>query len=208
VAAGLTVLVVTDPLCSWCWGMASALEQVRVTLADAVDFDLVLGGINTDSTQPVGAYGRRLMAKLWAEVAQTTGQAFAELPETPYVHNSFPVCMVLERIRVAAGHAPFAALFELQEAFFTRGVNTTDPVYLLELLRRYGVGVRDTQQALTEVLNDPALITRLTFQFEMARSFGTQAMPSVLLRRGTQTRLLAGGYLDAPMLESVIREAL
>lgn len=199
----LTVLFVTDPLCSWCWGMADAIDTVRAGLAGEFRFDLVLGGINTDSTLPVGSYGRRLMRRLWQEVAATTGQAFAELPAAAYVHNSVPVCLALEHLRVVRDEPPFALLHELQRRFFTGGEDTTDPALLLELLRAQGVAV-DSFDTLSR---DSALRERLRFQFSMARSFGTEAMPSVLLRRGTDTRLLAGGYLDAQMLEAVIREA-
>ena len=75
-----TILIVTDPLCSWCWGMAPAVDAVRQELPAGIALDLVLGGINLDSTQVVGSYGRRLMHKLWKEVADTTGQTFASLP--------------------------------------------------------------------------------------------------------------------------------
>jgi protein-disulfide isomerase-like protein with CxxC motif len=143
------------------------------------------------------------MRRLWQEVAATTGQRFAELPVTAYVHNSVPACLALEHLRVVRGEPPFALLHELQRRFFTRGEDTTDPGLLLDLLRTAGAAV-DTFDTLS---NDTALRERLRFQFSMARSFGTEAMPSVLLRRGTDTRLLAGGYLDAAMLEEVIRNA-
>lgn len=199
----LTVLFVTDPLCSWCWGMADAIDTVRTRLAGAFGFDLVLGGINTDSTQPVGSYGRRLMRRLWQEVAATTGQPFAELPAAAYVHNSVPVCLALEHLRVVRGEPPFTQLHALQRRFFTRGEDITDPACLLHMLRAEGVVI----ESFETLSNDTALRERLRFQFSMARSFGTEAMPSVLLRRGADTRLLAGGYLDAQMLEAVIREA-
>jgi len=51
----LGLVVVTDPLCSWCWGMAPAVEDVADRFAAMVRFDLLLGGVNVDSTLPVGA---------------------------------------------------------------------------------------------------------------------------------------------------------
>ena len=183
--------------------MADAIETVRGKLADQVDFDLVLGGINTDSTQPVGSYGRRLMRRLWQEVAATTQQPLAELPVEAYVHNSVPVCLVLERLRIVKGAPPFEALNELQRRFFTQGENTTAAEFLLAFLRQEGIDL----PSLEVWSKDPALQERLRFQFNMARSFGTEAMTSVLLRRGSDTRLIAGGYLDSSMLESLIVEA-
>jgi putative protein-disulfide isomerase len=202
-AAPLTVLFVTDPLCSWCWGMADAIETVRREMTRDFDFDLILGGINIDSTQPVGSYGRRLMRRLWQDVAATTGQAFGEMPTVAYVHNSVPVCLALEHLRVVRSEPPFDALHELQRRFFTAGENTTDPDFLLGFLRHAGAH----PDSFDQLVADGALQERLRFQFSMARGFGTEAMPSVLLRRGTDTRLIAGGYLDAQMLEEVIHTA-
>lgn len=203
-ATALTVFIVTDPLCSWCWGMADAIDAARSMFRADVEFDLVLGGINTDSTQPVGAYGRRRMKKLWRDVAETTGQVFAELPVESYVHNSLPLCLTLERIRMATGQPPFELLRAMQVKFFTAGFNVTDPVYLRGVLAETGIEMDD----IARLQLDAALMERVKFQFDMARRFGTQALPSVLTRRGSDTRLLAGGYVDAAMLETLIRGAL
>lgn len=55
-----TILIVTDPLCSWCWGMTSAVDTVTAELHTDIELDLVLGGINLDSTQVVSSYDRRV----------------------------------------------------------------------------------------------------------------------------------------------------
>ena len=68
------IVLVTDPMCSWCWGMADEFNEAMSTLQEGVEFDLLLGGINTHGTQPIGAYGRRYLMRLWREVADTTGQ--------------------------------------------------------------------------------------------------------------------------------------
>ncbi len=55
-----------------------------------------------------------------------------------------------------------------------------------------------------QLLSDPSTLARVQFQFEMAHAFGTHALPSLLARRGTKTRLLTRGYLDADGLMAVI----
>ena len=39
------LLIVTDPLCSWCWGTLPEIEATRDALHDVIDFDLMMGGL-------------------------------------------------------------------------------------------------------------------------------------------------------------------
>jgi hypothetical protein len=45
-------------------------------------------------------------------------------------------------------------------------------------------------------------------EFVVSRSYGTQALPSLLIEQGGVRSLLAGGYADAATLESMIRARL
>ena len=192
------VVLVTDPLCSWCWGMADEFLLARERLAEQVDFDLMLGGINVHGTQPIGDYGRRFLMKLWREVADTTGQTFGfKLPEE-YVHNSVAPCLVLEAVREATDSAPFDLLHDLQRRFFVTGEDITDLQSLSEQAAEHGV------ENLKARMHDEALRERLRFQFDNAGAFGTNAMPSLLIEEQGTMRLLAGGYVDAGMMETLI----
>ena len=71
------VVFVTDPMCSWCWGMADAIDEVRERFLDQCDFDIQLGGINTHGTRPIGDYGRRRLKRLWEEESAVTGVTFS-----------------------------------------------------------------------------------------------------------------------------------
>ena len=201
-AADVKLLFVTDPMCSWCWGMAADIERVMHRLGNRVAFDLVLGGINTHGTQPVGAYGRARILSLWESVAATTGQRFGmSLPET-YVHNSTQSCVAVEAVRQATGEAPFRYLHDLQERFCLYGEDITD----IELLRARAAAHGVTGQRFDDHFSAPDTLARVRFQFDVARSFGTQALPSVLVEQGGETRLLAGGYVSDDVLLEQLEE--
>ena len=204
--SGLSVVLVTDPLCSWCWGMADEFEAARASLGDEVDFELMLGGINTHGTQPIGDYGRRFMRRLWQEVAATTGQQFGELVVSDYVHNSVLPCLAIEAVAELLEHVPFEYLHELQRLFFTQALDINDRHELLDVAQRMYPHLDSDSMA--AMLSDPGLLERVRFQFEHARSFGTQALPNLLVKDVSGHRLLAGGFVDAPMLETLVRAQL
>jgi putative protein-disulfide isomerase len=199
-ARGLTVIVVTDPLCSWCWGMSAAVEEAADRLRDRVTFDLLLGGVNIDSTLPVGDYGRRLLMKIWAEVAETTGQAFGFRIPDGFVYNSVRPCLAVAAVRAATGRAPFGYLHLLQQRFFLEGCDINNVDVLVRTAVELGVDADAVRRALT----DPAALEELRAEFAGARVYGTQALPNVLTDAGGRRQLLAGGYADAAMLEELV----
>ena len=197
------VILVTDPMCSWCWGMADEFENARANLADQVEFELMLGGINTHGTQPIGDYGRRFLMRLWREVAETTGQKFGfRLPEE-YIHNSSRTCLAIEAARPLVLGAPFVYLHSLQQAFFVEGLDITQETVLLDCAEQVGI---HTDELIREMA-EPKHLAAIRFQFEAAGGFGTQALPSLVREEQGKHTLLAGGYVDANMLETIILQS-
>ncbi|MEQ8860234.1 MAG: DsbA family protein [Pseudomonadales bacterium] len=195
------MLVVTDPLCSWCWGMAPAVEEAAARLMPEVEFDLLLGGINTTSTQPVGDYGRRLLLRIWREVHATTGQAFGFGIPDGLVYNSTLPCLAVAAVRRETGRPPFGYLHRLQQLLFVEGRNVNDVDVLAGTATDFGVPATTLKRALA----DAALQETLRDEFAGAREYGTQALPNVLVECDGERRLLAGGYADADMLETLVR---
>ncbi len=199
-----TIIVVTDPMCSWCWGMSAAVETAAHQLADEVDFDLALGGINLHATQPIGEFGRRHLMKLWEEVNATTGQPFGfKLPDA-FVYNSRLPCIAVEALRRRSGRPPFGFLHRMQQCLFEEGRNISRGDVLDWVAREFDWGPGE----LLAQLEDQELIQRAQAQFDGARRYGTNALPNVLIEQSGERRLLFGGYADSEMIVSLVRQAM
>lgn len=193
-------IVVTDPMCSWCWGMAKAIEEAAHALAGKVEFDILLGGINVHGTQPIGDYGRRYLNKIWREVNEVTGQSFGfKLPDE-FIYNSTLACVALEAFRRRSGVAPFGFLHRLQQALFEAGENINDPEVLESLAGEFGW----RRGELAAELEDKELHGLVAEQFSKAGSYGTNALPAVLVDDGSERKLLLGGYADSGMLVELL----
>ena len=200
--ASLRVFIVTDPLCSWCWGMAGAVEEAAHELRDEVEFDFLLGGINTHGTQPLGEFGERHLLKIWREVHATTGQKFGFRLPDEMVYNSTLPCIAIEAVRRFIQRPPFGYLHRLQQCLFAEGRNINDTALLDEIARDFGM----PKDQLGVELADSDLQAAVAQQFNSSRRYGTNALPNVLVQHGDDRSLLLGGYADCEMLVRLIRE--
>ena len=191
-------------MCSWCWGMSAAVEEAAARLDGQVTFDLLLGGINTHATQPIGEFGRKHLLRLWREVQATTGASFGfRLPEE-FVYNSTLPCIAVEALRRRTHTAPFGFLHRLQQCLFEEGRNTATAEVLDWVAQEFGWAPGE----LASELEDEALQRAVRVQFEGSRNYGTNALPNVLIGFPGDRRLLFGGYADSAMFETLVRDAL
>ncbi len=199
-----TVLVVTDPMCSWCWGMSAAVEEAAHQFSGEVAFDVLMGGINVHGTQPIGEFGRRHLKRIWEEVHEVTGQPFGfRLPEG-IVYNSTLPCMAVEAIRRRTGSAPFGFLHRLQQALFVHGEDISEVATLSRIAQEFGW----QRGELREELEDGALGAAVRAQFESSREYGTNALPSLLIEDAAGRALLLGGYADSTTIVETTRARL
>ncbi|MEM6710055.1 MAG: hypothetical protein AAF648_14845 [Pseudomonadota bacterium] len=198
------LLLVTDPMCSWCWGMAAAVEEAQQHLAGQVRLELLLGGVNLHGTQPIGSYGRSVLARLWAEVAQTTGQPFAASVPEPLVYNSLLPCALLKWAAIEKQRTPLGLLHRMQQRFFHHGANINGIDELVRLAAEFDLRLDDPLVTLHEV----AAGAPLQHEFETARSYGTRALPALVLDEKGQRRLLLGGYADAETIVETTQRRL
>jgi putative protein-disulfide isomerase len=184
--------------------MAPAVEEAAHRLSEEVVFDVLLGGVNVHATQPIGDFGRRHLIRLWREVHATTGAHFGYSLPDPFIYNSTLACVAVEALRRRTGSAPFGFLHRLQQCLFEEGRNTAIPEVLDWVAQEFGWA----QGELAAELDDEALHDRVREQFEGSRTYGTNALPNVLIESEGPRRLLFGGYADSDMIVTLIRQAL
>ncbi len=195
------VWIVSDPMCSWCWGMAGAIDAARTALRGEVAFGLLLGGINLGADRPLTDALLPRFRQLWRDVSAVTGQAFCgHFPPAPFVYNSRSACRAVAAYRAVTGEDALDYLAAMQRAFFGAARDVGRREVQLELAALGGAPLA----AFRAALDDPELWQALEAEFEASRQYGTQALPSTLIEVGGHRSLLAGGYLDAPTLLSEV----
>lgn len=192
-----SVLFVTDPLCSWCWGTLPQIEAAREALSGEVEFDLVMAGLQVGSPQGLAEYNRWQLATLWREVRAVTGQTLSGQIPANFIYHSEVACRAVEIARQQQGAPPWEFFHRLQAAFYVDGLDINSAEVLAPLL---GLPRSQVEQMLAE----PRYVELARFNFERAKSLSANALPAVYLN----DRLVCGGYVTTGQLIQDLREWL
>lgn len=187
------LVLLTDPMCSWCWGMWPEWLKLQDQLQQAVTFDLLLCGIQVGRpfTAPSDDERHRI-GEIWAEVAQVTGQRLSHrLPEDPaFFYHSEIACRAIVAVGKITRQVPFAFLEQLHQAFYIEGINLSSPDALAFQAEIHGI---DRMAFLERLRSDEV---KLETRRHMAQSHELTGgiMPTVLGKRGDEIQMLSGGY--------------
>lgn len=198
-----TVIFVTDPICSWCWGMLPEVMSVRRQLAAEMDFDLLMAGLQIGSRRPVATWEENHLKRIWKEVHATTGQTFhGELPEDPnFIYHSEIPCRAVEAMRVFLHGPPWDFFHRLQEAFYLEARNPNDVAELADLASAWGI----SNHRLSDALGSEEIIAATRKSFERASELSAHALPTVMIDTGDGPKLVCGGYATADYLVDELR---
>lgn len=207
---GVQLVYVGDPMCSWCYGFGQSLE-VALQALPHVRLDIVLGGVRAGSAEVLDDAGKRFRLTHWARVEQASSLPFnrgALLARQGFVYDTEPACRAVVLARRYVGDRVLLAIMRrLQHAFYVEGRDITDTDALLSLLehalRDHAIHVPADE--LRAQWRSDALRGETAADFAQARRWGVRSFPALLLRAGSEVRMLADGYLPAPALLQRLR---
>lgn len=138
--SGRFLVYFADPMCSWCYGFGPELEAL-LRERPATRVDVVMGGLRPYNTEPSSPAFREMLAGHWAQVARETGLAFndAALAREDFVYDTEPACRAVVAVRAMDAARALPYLRRVQLAFFTQGLDVTDPAVLADLAAAEGV---------------------------------------------------------------------
>lgn len=199
--ADLEFIYVGDPMCSWCWGFAPALERLQERYA--IPLRTVMGGLRTGAgAEPMDTEMLRYMGRYWENVAERTGQTFtqAALQKGGWTYDTEPSCRAVVAMRELAPADTLRWVARLHRAFYVEGVDITDLSVFPGLLDGFDVD----PQRYTEVLTDTATLHRTRQDTEEARSYGVTGFPTLLFRDGEELGIITQGFTPWEQLEPAL----
>ena len=201
-----TLYFVTDPICSWCWGMLPELLKTKSALEGRLDFQLRCAGLQVGSQAPLREEQASQLITLWQHVAETTGQRFAfKLPEdSTFIYHSELACRALQIARNALGEEPWEIFHAMQESFYVHCRNLGDLDQLYSIVQPSGVSA----DRFYTLMQSSDIIQATRKEFDWCHAQGSDALPTLWLETRGEHKLVCGGYATAEYLIPELRARL
>lgn len=199
------VIFVTDPLCSWCWGMLPEMEKVKESLSGKIEFGLMMAGLQIGSRK-LSEREKHQLKSIWTRVTQTTGQPISgKFPEDEsFIYHSEIPCRAVKMFQLRKKDKLWAFFSRLQQSFYLEACNITNPSELSRIAEEFEIKATD----FANDLHHPDIIAATRDDFETAKQTGAHALPTVLMDTGDGLKLISGGYTTADFLEEAIEYRL
>ena len=190
------VIYVGDPMCSWCWGIAPQLDDLRGRLD--VPFRIVTGGLRPGpDAKPIELLTGFLSAE-WTRIAKATGQPFDHslLQRPDWIYDTEPACRAVAVMRSLDEARAWPLFKRIQRAFYAEGVLTTTAEAFPPLVAEVG----GDPDAFARAYGSPEYAGAAWADFSTVREWGITSFPSVVARVGDQGHLLTIGYSTAEVM--------
>ena len=192
-----------DTMCSWCWGFAPVVTQLRDKYQGRVKFTLSLGGLRPgDLAEPMNDKTKRYIKHHWHEVAKATGQPFKYdfFEWNDFVYDTEPASKAVRTMREISPEHEFDFFKEVQHAFYAENLNVTTDEVLYELAQKYEIDM----VSFKEVFNSEDLKKNTYREFYSAAQLGVTGFPTILFQEDGKYMYLTRGYQPFENLDQYV----
>jgi putative protein-disulfide isomerase len=116
----LHFLYVADPMCSWCYGFAPVIADLRERFAARLPVRVVVGGLRAGNAQAMRQQDKDYIQDAWARVAAATGQPFDEgfFARDGFVYDTEPACRAVVAARRMRTDLALGMMSRISAAFY------------------------------------------------------------------------------------------
>ncbi len=200
------LIYVGDPMCSWCWGIAPQLDELKQAHPE-LPLRLVVGGLRAGAAaEPMTESLAAFLAHHWRDVQARSSQPFdlSILERRDWVYDTEPACRAVVTMRMVDERLSWPLFKRLQRAFYAEGTLISDPAVYPYLVEEVGGDPARFMQSFGDEQTRKA-----TWQdFAIAAGWGIRGFPTVLVRTGNTAYVIASGYARVSEMERALGSVL
>ncbi len=200
------LIYIGDPMCSWCWGFSSVLQEIRKQFQDHLAFSVIVGGLRAGTSENLTEDLKQYIRGHWTEVNKMTGQPFSFnfFNRGNFIYNTEPACRAVVTIRNLKPNLVFSYFESLHYSFYVENHDITTTEVLSNNAEKIGVD----NEAFQLTFNSPKIIDETTNDCEAARRMGVFGFPSLVLKEAEKIIPVSNGYRTFKGLTRKLDEVL
>lgn len=137
---GPHLIYFSDPMCSWCYGFSTVVEEIRKAFGRALPIRLVMGGLRPGTEQPLTPQARQEITTHWKHVHEASGLPFDEtVLSDGFVYDTDPAARAVVIVRREDPELAVAFLARVQRAFYAEARDVTQGETLADLASEMGL---------------------------------------------------------------------
>ncbi|GJL67140.1 MAG: DsbA family protein [Nitrospirales bacterium] len=197
-----SLLYVTDPMCSWCWGFSPVMDRVCQRYQHRLGIEVLVGGLRPGNTERFDEQRRNYILGHWHAVHERTGQSFnfACQMASDFTYDTEPAARAVVAVRHIEASRVFPYLHDVQEAFYVKNLDVTKEAVLADLAQSQGM----TREYFLESFRSAELKRTVWSEFDQVRQWGVNGFPTLLAQQNEETTILTHGYQSIDVLAPII----
>ena len=192
-----TLIYVTDPLCSWCYGFAKEITKITQHFEKEAPLKLIMGGLRPFNTQTMPEL-KDFLREHWDHVNQRSGQPFNYkiLNSPKFVYDTEPPARAVIAMRLIQPDLELAFFKAVQKAFYLGNKDTNQIAAYLPIVEKLGINTSLFEK--TFLAESTKVLT--TNDFQRAKALGVRGFPTLLLQQDATYSLICNGYASAEQI--------
>ncbi|MDC1221171.1 DsbA family protein [Salibacteraceae bacterium] len=197
-----TIIYIGDPMCSWCYGFAPEITELKEALPN-YEFKLVLGGLRPGGTETNEDLGE-FLAHHWKDVEERTGQPFNYdvLKDSNLVYDTEPACRAVVVARSMNPEIELDFFKAVQSSFYVDAKDIRDTETYVSLAKQFKL---DEGKFRTEFESEEMKYATKA-DFQLSSEMGIRGFPSVVMSHNEQLYMIANGFTTSKELMKTIEK--
>jgi putative protein-disulfide isomerase len=176
-----TLYYIYDPMCSWCWGFRPVWNQLQLALDGKVHIQYVLGGLATDTQQPMPESMQHSIRSNWQRIQK-------EIPGIEFNYDfwsackprrsTYQSCRAVIACRMQRPELERDMILAIQQAYYLEAKNPSELDVLVSVAKQAGLDVPQFTNDIHSELCQNTLLTEVQF----CRDIYIESFPSLVLK--------------------------
>lgn len=181
-----------DPMCSWCWGIANSLSELKNKFKDSLSFELVMGGLRPGGGDPWNDEMKAFLKEHWGHVNDASGQEFnyGIFNKSHFNYDTEPPSRAVVLVRSMFPNLEFDFFKSIQHRFYVKNEDPGEESFYEPLCDKYSIPFDDFMAKFTSV----EFVEKTNQDFMKSRQYGIRGFPSVVFQSERATEMVTNGF--------------